>query len=953
MGAGRPFVHLHVHTAYSLLDGLCRIPELMETVQGFGMSAVAITDHDVLYGAYEFYDSARKQGIQPILGCELNVRIESSPPFPVVLLAESLAGFENLRRLVSIAHLQAESPPCLDLESLASHRRGLIGLTGSWPRSLLPRLCAENRTREAETLAGVLFETLEQDAGYLEIQQHGIEAQDRANIGLRELSRRLGRPTVVTNNVHYLRPDEAEFHQLLQCIQAGVFWRDRNQVRFPTRHMSLRSPEQMFALFPDDPASLDRTVEIAGRCSFVLPEAPLISFPEMQIPPDFQPPESSGFRRDLAYVRSLALAGLTRRHGDSDGLPAAVIARLDAELHAVEQAGYARVLLVLADLAAAAKDRKISIGPGRGTVPSSLLAYALGITGVDPIAFGLFPERWLNPSLAIPPELSLEVPSVRRGELIRYLSDRYGENHVAHLLAFSTLGPRQSVRETARVFELEPEKLESLLQGIPEHSDSLSEAFRNHSALRGMNQDESVAQVVNAALRIEGLPHFPGTHSSGIVLSGVPLIDRVPVARDRHGVQHVLIDRRGLRWVGLLKIDLSGLRVLEVLDLAARWASERLGRTLEPGTLPLEDPAVFETIRSGNTLGVVHAEAPGMKDLLKQIAPHCVADLALALVFHRPAPPVSFDEFLRMRQKSGKKRSVDPLLEPLLAETEGVFLYEEQILAAVISIFHQTAEEADRFFRIAMGTDSVAVNRFHHVFLERIRRTRHIREARANRLFNELLRAAPRVCGKAAVLSAALRLYHSAWFKTHTPIEFLAAWLAAEPGHSRRQGEYLAEVRTLGLRILPPDMNRSGIRFDLEKGGLRFGLSAIRHVGEETAHALVQERERAGPYRDVAEFCCRQNPQVVTHRVMDVLIRSGALDGFGLPRSQLIPEMKRALSEVEVARKDQKAGQKLLFPPSELEPPPMDSVTGQEVLDVARRLQDEQDLLGCHPDSPE
>jgi DNA polymerase-3 subunit alpha len=954
MGAGRAFVHLHAHSAYSLLDGLCRIPDLVEEVHRLGMSAVALTDHDTISGAYEFHDAARRAGIQPVLGCELSIRIDPWPAFPVVLLAENADGFDSLRTLVSLARLRDDEAPFVVLDELAEHRRGLISLSGSWPRSLPAALCAERRFDEAETLVRDWAGALERGSAFLEIQRQGLPAQDLACAGLRELSRRTGLPRVVTHNVHYLHPSDAEDHLLLQCIQSGLTWRERDRVRFPTRNLALLGPREMAELFPDDGDALERTVEIADRCSFVLPEAPRIHFPEPPIPEDFRPAGDSGFRRDLAYLRDLARTGLARRRSIApDDLSPVAGARLDAELRAVEQAGYARTLRVLADLAEAARELGIPVGPGRGTEPSSFLAYALGITGVDPSACGLFAERWLNPSLPDPPELSLDVATEGRVELLKYLGRRYGTDRVGHLLAFGTLGPRSALREAARVHELDSESTEALLHRLPETAGSLAEVAPPSGGTSLPGEDrEAVARVWNAALRIEGLPRIAGTHPSGVVLSDLSLMRLAPVARDRNGFLHVQLDLRNLRRAGLLKIDVSGHRVLEGMGLAARWASERLGRAIDPEFLPTDDPRGFELISSGRTLGVAYAESPGMKEWLQSVAPVRIGDLAAALALHRPNPPVPPAEYLRKRADPGGKKAADPLLDFLLEETEGCLLYEEQILAAAVTLFHRTGEEADRFFRLAAVPGSSAVNRYRPVFLESIRKAKRIRSERANRLFDLLVSAAPRGVGKAAVWATALLMYRSACLKTLAPIEFLAARLAAEPGILRRVAEYLAEARALGLRILPPDINRSGVRFSLAPGGLRFGLAAIRHVGEDAAHALVQERERGGLYADLFDLCRRHGPQIVPHRVLDALVRCGALDAFGLSRARLAAALRIVLSEAATERKERRAGQSLLFQPAELESGAVEALGATPEWDTDRMRQDELDLLGALPDPP-
>lgn len=943
MKSDRAFVHLHVHTGYSLLDGLCRIPELFDAVRQSGMNAVAITDHDALYGVYEFSDAARRAGVKPLFGCELGVRPGDGEPFPVVLLAESLEGFENLQRLITLAHRPGEEP-AFGFEDLAAHRAGLLALTGSWPRSRIPRLCGEGQLGDAASLAGALAEALPGGACYLELQNHGLAEQERANAGLRELGRKLGLPTVATNNAHYLRPDDADAHLLLQCVQAGVRWGDRHRVRFPTRRMHLRSPDEMAEAFPDDPQALARTAELAARCRCELPEARPFTFPRVPVPAEFRP-DGVGLRPDAAYLAHMARAGLRRRTGGREPGPA-VRERLERELDAIERAGYARTLLVLGDLARFARDRGIPVGPGRGALPSSLAAFALGITGIDPLDAGLIFERWLNPAFPHPPDLGLEIAPDRRADCLRYLRDRYGEDRVAHLLTFSTLGPRQALRDAGRVFGIDSARIDDWARRAPESPESLADAIRRTPAFRSALSDDSLGPALRLAARIEGVPRNAGTHPTGIVLSGCPLAERAPVVRGADGECHVQIDQRALTRTGLLKVDLAGTRALQAIAAAAQLAGAG-----DPDNLPLDDPAAYERIRAGDTLGLDQADTPEMRDFLGQYRPADLGDLAAALALHRPNPPAPPGEMLLRRADARKARPPDPIFAQILSESGGCFLYEEQVVAAAAGPAGLSPEAADGFFRAAAARSS-ETGRWSRAAAEGFRRTKRVRAPRANRLVEALLAAAPRVCSKASMLASATLLARAAGLKARAPREYLAARIAAEPGPSRRLAAFLAEARRLGLALLPPDVNRSGVRFQPESGALRFGLGAILQIGEESAHAMVSERERGGPYADFAEFCRRQDPRRFTHRVLDALIRSGTLDPLGLPRAKMAAEGAAALSGAAALRRDRDAGQRLLFAPDELAESRAAATADLPEWPEEKKRRDEWELLGCNPFAP-
>ncbi|MDZ4200094.1 MAG: DNA polymerase III subunit alpha, partial [Kiritimatiellia bacterium] len=884
----RSFAHLHVHSAHSLLDGLCRIPDLAETVHSLGMTAAALTDHAVLHGAFDFYDAARRIGIRPILGCEIPLRLDGADAFPVVLLATNFAGFENLQRLITLAH-QNVGTPALDAEGLAAHRAHLLGLTGAWPFSRIAGLCAEDRIREAVTLTGAFSDILEAGSCFMELQNHGFDGQLMANVGLRQVGRRLGLPTLAAHTVNYLQPGDAEAHALVQCIRTGQFWKDRDRVPFPTRQMHLRSPEEMAAAFPDDGPALERTLDVAARCACEIPTHRPFSFPSIPPPVSFQPPNSE-FRTETAYLRQLALEGLARR-AQSAALPAEWIARLDAELRSLEQVGAVRLLRGLGDLASAAREQGIPLGPGRGALPSSLIAYALGVTGVDPLKAGLHFERWLNPSLSTSPELGLEIAPDDRGKLVAHLRSRYGDECVAHLLTFPGIGPRQALRDAARVFEVDTPKADALIRQIPESS------FASDSLRRiPVPGDPLLAAAVRAASRIEGLPRKPGTHPTGLVLSGGPVADRAPVARDGAGVLHVQLDQHGLNRAGLLKVDLLGSRVLQAIA-----ATLQDGNPVDPDSLPLEDPAVYERLADPEPADPHPIDSPELRNLILRIRPRQLGDLALALALNRPDPPVAADEWIHRRTEPGTARADDPLLDPILSETCGLFIYEEQVISALRERAGQGTEAADRFLRLAQDQPAAA-RKYRQTIMDGLRRTTRIREPRAARLFDRLLAAAPRVCGKAPVYSAALQLYRTCWLKIRLPREFLAARLAAEPGQERRLAALLEEARRLKVKLFSPDIHSSGVRFQPVPGGILFGLCAIRHIGEDTARALVSERERNGPFLSLTELCRRMDPLLLTHRVLDALIRCGALDSVGEARSNMAAEQREFQSGAAALR---------------------------------------------------
>ncbi|MBU4459022.1 MAG: DNA polymerase III subunit alpha [Verrucomicrobia bacterium] len=958
------FVHLHVHTEYSLLDSLVRLGPLMDAVADLDMPGVAMTDTGVLYGAPEFHRRAKAKGLRPVLGVEMEMAprppavlrpLDASGP-GLVLLAETQEGWGNLLRLVSDAHLSTPEPgrPVLLESALAQAAGGLIGLS-SGGNGEINRHCAAGRIEAAVDSARRMAEIFGPDRFFLELQHQGLPGQDETLAGLREVARRTGLPTVATNNVHYLHPGDARAHEILRCARRGAVREPAGAGPDYSRLFHLRTAAEMTAALPADPDAVARSAEIAMRCTVDLWPAWEHRFPRIDPPADFEPDLPRG--REAAWLRRLAFDGLRDRCGVADPAhpppaAAAAVARLGHELETIIRVGFVNYLLVVWDIVRFARERGIPIGPGRGAVAGSLAAYCLGITDIDPIRHDLPFERFLNSEKPVAPDIDLEICPSCRPAIVAHLRERHGRDRVAHIVTFGTFGARMAIRDTGRALGVSPRACDDVVRRVPDGADmTIARAIRMRPDLRREAEAACAPDLLPMAQMFEGLPRNPGTHPTGVVLAGRPLVELVPLALggDRETVTQY--DMHELARAGLLKIDLPGLRVLTVLDEAVRQL-RGAGVAVDLAHLPEDDPATLALLNRGDTIGIFQLDGASARAAMRRAGIGRFEDLVALLALHRPDTAPLLDEFIA--RKRGELPSDPPhkLLRATLEATHGLLLYQEQIPAVAAALAGFSPEKGDLLRRFATVRDEDALRHLRPAFAEAGRRQHRLREADAARLFSRIEDCGRRGISRAHAIASAELAYRAAWLKAHHPVEFLAAAMSNESGDTARVSALSAEARTLGIPVLGPDANRSAAGFVPEGRAIRFGLAGIRGVGPDAARAWAAERDAHGPFGGLVDFCRRAAAGPAARHAVECLIRCGAFDFTGMPRSRMAGGLDLALAAAG-GRRDVQRGQGLLFDESALGAADDSILPPSAPWPDARRIEDERELLGypvtAHP----
>ena len=920
-----PFVHLHTHSEYSLLDGANRIPELLDRVQALGMDSLAITDHGNLHGAWSFYAEAKARNIRAILGFEAYLAFGSrharekpagdaplgAPYSHLVLLARNRIGYQNLIKLSSIGFLEGYyRRPRIDKEVLERHREGIIGLAAclSGEISLYLR---QGNFEAAKASAEWFASTFGPNGFWLEVQNHGIADEQVVTEGMFRIAAELGLPVAATNDAHYLRKEDAEAHDVLLAIGTGKDLDDPKRFRFFGQESYVKSESEMRGLFGNRTDVLSETARVADLCEF--------DFEKRYFLPQY--PRPAEFATDQDLLVHLARRGAAERYGDP--LPAVVEQRLDYELDVITRTGYAGYFLIVYDLVKAARDRGIPVGPGRGSAASSLIAYALRITTVDPLKFDLLFERFLNPERISMPDIDLDFCFERRGEVLEYARERYGRESVGQIITFGTLKARAAFRDVARTLRVEMgdvERLTKLIPSGPAFSVTLAEASDKVPEVKAAAaQDERIRKVLDLGARIEGLARHASVHAAGVVIAPGPLTDYVPVctAPDSKTDADAIItqyDMVGLEEVGMLKIDLLGLKTLTVLHDAARMVAERHGVTIDLERPDLDDPQVYAMLRSGRTAGIFQFESPLATDCLRSMKCDRFDDLVATNALLRPGPLDTGMHLVFINRKLGREkvRYPHPALEEILAPTYGVIVYQEQVMRIANVLAGYSLAEAD-VLRKAVG--------------------KKIKELIQEELTNFVKRATARGHDKRTVEEIAAQIetfgrygfnkshsvaysilsYQTAWFKVYYPAEFMAALLSSEIGNTDRVVQYINEARELDLEVLAPDVNESGYKFTVVgEQRIRFGLGAVRNVGEGAIASIIAGRQSA-PYRSLVELCDRIDLRLCNKRVIESLIDAGACDSLGAERSQLVAALDHAFSEAQVRQQERFTGQHALF----------------------------------------
>ena len=906
------FVHLHVHTEFSLLDGACRIKDLPEIVKGMGQTACAITDHGVMYGVIDFYRACKAAGVKPIIGCEVYVTPQGRTRFDkvhefdaesrhLVLLCENEEGYRNLSYLVSAAWTEGfYIKPRIDLELLRQHSGGLIALSACLAGEI-PRRLRNGEYDNAKRYAQELAELFGPERFYLELQDHGIREQRVVNQGILRIHQETGIPMVCTNDAHYLRKEDAEAHDVLLCIQTGKTIDDENRMRYEPQNFYLRSTEEMEALFSAYEGAVSNTEKIADMCNLEFTFGKY-HLPEFQLPPGYD---------SFSYLKKLCDEGYKERYGDDESHRD----QLQYEQNMIEKMGFTDYFLIVSDFVRYAKSVGIPVGPGRGSAAGSMVSYCLYITDIDPVKYSLYFERFLNPERVSMPDIDMDFGDTRRGEVVDYVRRKYGDDHVAQIVTFGTMAARGVIRDVGRVMNMPYADVDAIAKQVPNALHiTLDDALRLSKPLREQYEtDPKVKKLIDTAKALEGMPRHASTHAAGVVITRRPVYEYVPLAKNDDAVvcQYVMTT---LEELGLLKMDFLGLRNLTVLDDAVKMVQERQP-DFRLSDIPEDDPETFAMLSAGKTSGVFQVESAGMTGVCVGLKPRSIEDITAIIALYRPGPMDSIPRFIACSQDPSKIKYLHPSLEPILSVTYGCIVYQEQ----VIQIFQQLAGyslgQADMVRRAISKKKAAQIQKEQDTFIhgDMSRNipgcvARGIPEATAQAIYQDIYDFANYAFNKAHAVSYAVVAYQTAWFKCHHTREYMAALLTSVLDNSDKVAGYINECRECGIALLPPDINRSSDRFTVEEGGIRFGLVAIKNIGRGFIQSVMEERRRA-PFRSLQDFCERMGGGEINKRAVENLIRSGAFDSTGARRSQLIQVYESIMDAVAASRRQNLEGQ--------------------------------------------
>ena len=937
----KDFVHLHLHTEYSLLDGACRIGRLMERVAEVGQKAVAITDHGVMYGVIDFYKAAKKAGVKPIIGCELYVAPRSrfdktyeldGAAYHLVLLCKNSVGYKNLIYLCSMGFTEGfYSRPRVDFELLRQHSEGLICLSACLAGQV-QELLAQGNYDGAKQVALQYRDLYGEGNYYLEMQDHGIEEQRLVNASLKRLSRETGIPLVATNDAHYLRKKDAAIHDVLLCIQTGRLVEDEDRMRFTGQEFYVKSGDEMAELFPDCPEALENTLRIAEQCNLDF------DFGSHHLP---RFPLEEG-QDALAVLREKCLEGFARRYAD----PAPEYReRLDYEIDMIARMGFVDYFLIVGDFIEFARKKGIPVGPGRGSAAGSMVAYCLGITQLDPIQYSLYFERFLNPDRVSMPDIDIDFCYMRRQEVIDYVVEKYGAEQVSQIITFGTMAARAAIRDVGRVLNMPYAEVDQVAKLVPQEPKiTLDKALESSPELKKYyNGDERVRTLIDMARELEGMPRNASTHAAGIIITSTPVYDYVPLAKNDLGT----VTQYGmttLEELGLLKMDFLGLRNLTILHDAVRLAAEG-GAEVDLDHIDYSDKAVYDMLSQGKTSGVFQLESSGMTGVTMAMKPQSVEDITAIVALFRPGPMANIGTYIDRKNNPSHIRYKHPMLKDILSVTYGVIVYQEQVMETFRLLAGYSLGRAD-MVRRAMSKkkfDVLSSERENFVYgneKEGIRGCagNGIDEKVANDIFDEMLDFANYAFNKAHAAAYAVLAYQTAYMKYHYPKEYMAALLTSVLDSSSKVSEYIALCKEMGISVLPPDVNRSDADFTVSQEGIRFGLAAVKNIGRGLISHLTDERRRGGPFTGFEDFCRRLSPYDLNKRVLENLIKCGAFDSMGARRSQLMAVYARVLDGAASDQRRNVEGQIDLFAelqqsaPQKLELPDLPEYSEREKL---------------------
>lgn len=914
------FVHLHVHTEYSLLDGANRITPLVEQVREMGMDSIAITDHGVMYGVVDFYKACKKNGIKPILGCEVYTAPRSrldkdarqdADQGHLVLLVKNNVGYKNLMKLVSMGFIEGfYYKPRIDMELLEEYHEGLVALSACLAGDI-PTAILDHRYDDAKNTALRLERIFGPGNFYLELQQNGLMEQKLVNQRLLQLSQETGIPLVATNDVHYLKKEDARAQEILLCIQTAKTIEDEDRMQFATDELYLKSPEVMQEQFGFCPEALANTVKIAEMCNVEL-EFGKLHLPKFDVPNN---------RDACEYLRDLCVQGFKKRYDENKELKE----RLNYELSVIEQMGYVDYFLIVWDFIRYAKENGIMVGPGRGSAAGSMVAYCLGITNVDPIRYQLIFERFLNPERISMPDIDIDFCFERRGEVIDYVVHKYGKNRVAQIITFGTMAARAAIRDVGRALAIPYAEVDRVAKMIPmQIGMNLEKALGISTELKqAYENDARIHELISTALLLEGMPRHASTHAAGVVISSEPITEFVPLYQNE-GNLSTQFPMTTLEELGMLKMDFLGLRTLTVIRDAVGMIEENHGVHLDMDHIDMNDHAVYQMISRGDTAGVFQLESSGMTQFMTELKPDSIEDIIAGISLYRPGPMDQIPRYIRNKNHPDSVRYAHPLLEPILNVTYGCMVYQEQVMQIVRDLAGYSLGRSD-LVRRAMAKKKKEVmeeerqkfiygqtDRDGKVLIQGAVR-KGVDEKTANTIFDEMMDFASYAFNKSHAAAYAVVGYQTAWLKHHYPVEFMAALMNSFLGSPNKISQYVMVCRKNGIEVLPPDLNESGEGFTVSKGKIRFGLAAVKNVGTNVVKQMIHERKKNGPFKSFPDLCERLEGKDLNKRCVESLIKSGAFDSLKTYRSRLMNAYDKIMDNISQVKKMKMEGQMSFF----------------------------------------
>ena len=913
------FVHLHVHTQYSLLDGACLINGLTDLARRMKMPACAITDHGNMFGAIEFYQSCLKNGIKPIIGSEVYIapkgRLDKTfsareeTANHLILLARDESGYKNLMKLVSIGYLEGfYYKPRIDKEALAEYSKGLIGLS-SCLKGEIPRSVMNNKEEKARQLTAEYRDILGKENFYFELQDNSIPEQKEVNKELIRLGKELGIGLVATNDVHYLTRDSAKAHEALLCIQTQTTLDDPNRMRLQTDQFYFKSSDEMKTLFKDVPEAISNTIEIAERCNLEL------DFKKTFLP-HYTPPE--GVTRE-EFLKDLCEQNLEKRYkvGDGRDHPLHIRDRLDNELKVITKAGYTSYFLIVWDFINYAKSKGIAVGPGRGSAAGSIVSYLLGITDIDPLRYNLLFERFLNSERVSMPDIDIDFCYEKRGEVIDYVIQKYGKDNVAQIITFGTMAAKAVIRDTGRAMNIPYADVDKIAKLVPMDPDMTLEIAldKEPELARLYKEDSKVRELIDISKKLEGLTRHASTHAAGVVISEDALTNHAPLFKTSDGQISTGYAMGSLEKIGLLKMDFLGLRTLTVIQEALKIINRVNGISLKVEDMPMDDPKTYKLFNNAESTGIFQLESSGMRDLLRKLKAEKFEDIIALLALYRPGPIGSgmLDDYMKRKHGKIEVRYDHPLLEASLKETYGIIVYQEQVMTIVSSLAGFSLSQAD-LLRRAIGKKTPEImEQQRKAFIDGAVKNKIDRRI-AEKIFSLIEHFAGYGFNKSHSAAYAMISYRTAYLKANYPVEFMTALLTSEKDNTDKIVEYIDEAERMGIKILPPDVNESYANFTMiSKNEIRFGLSAVKNVGEGSIESIIEARKKYGRFNNLYEFCERTDSRLVNKKVLESLIKCGAFDSAGLKRSQLMAMLGDVMDSAGAANKESATGQMTLF----------------------------------------